>query len=211
MRRTTAAGACLVLLLVFVLSAYTFRAPILAAAGHLLVVADPVASADIIVIAIDAKEAGVLEAADLFHQGVAPRVGVFTDLPTDMDLELIRRGAPFFDEATQFIEQLGALGVTCIERLPPAVSGTKEEGDVLRGWLGQHRFRSIVVVTSSDHSRRVSRVLRRALQGQSFILIVKPSSYSAFDPEHWWQSRENLRTGIIELQKLLLDVVLHPM
>lgn len=210
MRRTAAASVCLVLLLIFVLSAYTFRTPILAAVGHLMVVADPVAPADVIVVTIDAREAGVLEAADLFHQGVAPRVGVFADYMNEADRELVRRGMFDLNAATLSIEQLGALGVTRVDKIPQRVSGTEEEGKVLPGWLEQHRFRSVVVVTSSEHSRRIRRIFRRALKGQSVTLIIKPSRYSEFDPEHWWQTRNNLRAGIVELQKLFLDVVLHP-
>ncbi len=205
MRRPVAAGVCLVLLL-----ALAFRAPILAAAGRLLVVANPVASADVIVVSIDAREAGVLEAADLFHRGVAPIVAVFNDPPDEVDREFIRRGVPYHDQAALSIGELDALGVTHVVRIPRAVAGTEEEGQVLPGWLEQRRFRSVVLVTTCDHSRRVGRVLRRALKGQPVTLIVHSSRYSKFDPDHWWQTRGNLRTGIIELQKLFLDIVLHP-
>jgi hypothetical protein len=173
-------------------------------------VANPVASADVIVVAIDAREAGVLEAADLFHRGVAPQVAVFAEPPDEVDREFIRRGVPYFDAAAWSIGQLGALGVTHVVRIPQKVAGTEDEGQVLPGWLKQRRFRSVVLVTSSDHSRRVGRVLRRALKGQPVTLIVQPSRYSKFDPERWWQTRGNLKTGIIELQKLVIDVVLHP-
>jgi hypothetical protein len=173
-------------------------------------VADPVSSADVIVVAIDARITGVLEAADLFHRGVAPLVAVFADPLDEVDREFIRRGVPYFDAATLSIEQLGALGVTRVVRIPWAVAGTVEESQILPGWLEQNRFRSLVLVTNPDHSRRVGRVLRRALKGQPVTLIVQPIRYSIFDPEHWWQTRANLRTGIVELQKLVLDVLLHP-
>jgi hypothetical protein len=210
MRRKAIVGKCFAFLLVFMLSAYTFRAPILAAVGHLLVVADPVVPADVIVVTINALKSGILDAADLFHRGAAPQVAVFADLPDEVDREFIRRGLPYFDVTARSIKELGALGVTRVERIPRAVSGTEEEGEVLPGWLKKRRFRSVVLVTTPDHSRRVRRVLRRALKGQPMTLIVEPSRYSEFDPEHWWQTRKNLRTGIVELQKLFLDVVLHP-
>lgn len=205
MRRKAAVGAFLVLLLVL-----AFRASILAAAGSLLVAANPVASADVIVVTIEARESDVLEAADLFHDGIAPQVAVFGDPLDEVNREFIRRGVPYFDAADLSIAQLGALGVTNVVRIPLEVASTKGEGQVLPGWLEQRRFRSVVLVTSSDHSRRVGRVLRRALKGQPVTLIVQPSRYSRFDPERWWSTRENLKTGIIEMQKLFIDVVLHP-
>lgn len=210
MRRKATVGACILFLLVLVFSAYIFREPILTATGRLLVVANPVTSADVIVIAVDATKVGVLDAADLFHHGVAPQVAVFATFPDEVENEFIKRGAPYFDVGAWSVRQLKALGVTHVLIIPQEVHGTEDAGNVLSGWLEQHRFRIVVLVTSSDHSRRVSRVLHRALKGQSVTLIVRPSRYSKFDPENWWQTRENLKTGIIELQKLIIDFVLHP-
>lgn len=210
MRRKATVGACL-LLLVLVFSAYIFRETILTAAGRLLVVANPVTSADVIVVAVDARKVGILDAADLFHQGVAPQVAVFATYPDEgVDKELIKRGVPYFDIGAWSVRALKVLGVTHVMLIPQEVLSTEHQGNILLGWLKQHRFRSVVVVTSSDHSRRVSRALHRALKGQTVTLIVRPSRYSKFDPENWWQTRENLKTGIIELQKLFIDFVLHP-
>jgi hypothetical protein len=210
MRRKTTVSACLLFLLVLVFSAYIFREPILTAAGRLLVVANPVASSDVIVVAVDARKTGLLDAADLFHHGVAPQVAVFAKPPTILDYEFIKRGATFFDMGVWSVRTLKAFGVTHVMLIPTEVTGTEHQGNVLLDWLEQHRFRSVVLVTSPDHSRRVSRVLHRVLKGQSVTLIVRPSRYSKFDPENWWQTRENLKTGIIELQKLVIDFVLHP-
>jgi len=210
MQRKAIVGACLLFLLGLVFSAYIFRETILTAAGRLLVEANQVTSADVIVVAVDDRKAGVLDAADFFHHGVAPQVAVFATPLDEVDNEYIRRGVPYFDTNAWYIKQLKALGVTHVMLIPQEVSGTEDEGNVLPGWLEQHRFRSVVLVTSSDHSRRVSRVLHRALNGQSVTLIIRPSRYSKFNPENWWQTRENLKTGIIELQKLVIDYVLHP-
>src|SRR5262249_7437755 len=53
------------------------RGPLLRSAGRFLVVDEPVRPADFIVIAIDAGGSGVLEAADLVHSGISPRVALF--------------------------------------------------------------------------------------------------------------------------------------
>jgi hypothetical protein len=65
-------------------------------------------------------------------------------------------------------------------------------------------------VTSTDHSRRLARVLRRSMRGHQTKVVVYPSRYSDFNPDRWWRTRQGLRTGIVESQKLLLDIVLHP-
>lgn len=188
------------------------RGPILRAAGGALVVDDALGPADIIVVATGADGAGVLEAADLVRSGVATRVAVFADPPDPVvDREFLRRGIPYEDAAARSVRQLGALGVQTIEQIPRAVAGTEDEGRALPEWCDQRRFRSVVVVTTSDHSRRLRRLLRRAMKGHETRVMVRPARYSQFDPDRWWETREGTRTQVIELQKLFLDVVLHPM
>src|SRR5882757_185165 len=75
----------------------SLREPILRAAGWALVVDEPVAPADIIVVSLDSDGAGALEAADLVQSGIATRVAVFTDRPSGEDHEFVRRGLPYDD------------------------------------------------------------------------------------------------------------------
>src|SRR4051794_23761631 len=82
------------------------REPILRAAGWALVVSEPVAPADIIVVSIDSGGAGALEAADLVQNGITTRVAVFSDPPSGEDHEFIRRGLPYEDAGGRQIRQL---------------------------------------------------------------------------------------------------------
>jgi hypothetical protein len=214
-RRRRAGGGLLAIaiLVAAALAAPPLRTPILRAAGSALVAADSVGPADIIVVATGADGAGVLEAADLVHGGVAARVAVFADPPDPVvDREFIRRGVPYEDAAARAVRQLQALGVqaVAIEEIPRAVAGSEDEGRALPEWCDQRRFRSVVVVTTSDHSRRLRRLLRRAMTGHGTRVAVRPARYSAFNPDRWWQTREGMRTGVVELQKLALDLVRHP-
>jgi uncharacterized SAM-binding protein YcdF (DUF218 family) len=188
----------------------SLREPVLRAAGWALVVNEPVASADIIVLSIDSGPAGALEAADLVQSGISKRVAVFMDPPSGEDLEFIRRGLPYEDEGARQIRRLGSLGVTDVV-LISRVDGTEGEGQVLPPWCDEHHLRSIVVVATKDHSRRLRRVLDRVMKGHPTRVTVQPARYSSFDPDRWWETRGGVRTEIVELQKLLLDVVLHPM
>jgi uncharacterized SAM-binding protein YcdF (DUF218 family) len=189
---------------------FLLRDPILRSAGGMLVAAGRVEPAQIIVVAIDAGTAGALEAADLVHEGIAPRVAVFGDPIDNAGREFARRGLPYEDGAAVLIRQLGTLGVKQAERISTDVVGTESEGEVLPRWCDEHRLQSIVVVTSTDHSRRLARVLRRSMRGHQTKVVVYPSRYSDFNPDRWWRTRQGLRTGIVESQKLLLDIVLHP-
>jgi uncharacterized SAM-binding protein YcdF (DUF218 family) len=204
------AGVAL-LLSVLAASIPVSRTYLLRSAGYLLVADQPsVKSADIIVVAIDADGDGTLEAADLIHRGVSSKVAVFDDPPSAVDREFLRRGLPYEDRAAISTRQLQSLGIQNLIQIPRSTSGSEQEGTILPEWSEDQGYHFVVLVTSSDHSRRLSRILRRALGKRQLSICVLSSPYSEFDPNSWWKTRGGVRTGIFEFEKLLLDVVHHP-
>jgi hypothetical protein len=186
------------------------REPVLRAAGWALVVnSEPVVPADVIVLTVDSGAAGALEAADLVQSGISKRVAVFDEPPSAAHTEFVHRGLPYEDEGVRQIRQLATLGVTDVVHISK-VNGTGDEGQALPQWSDEQHLQSIVVVATKDHSRRLRRVLDRAMKGLRTQVTVQAARYSNFDPDRWWESRGGVRTEITELQKLLLDVVLHP-
>ena len=186
------------------------RHTILRAAGRALVVNERAANADIIVVSGESASAGVLEASDLFHSGVATRVVVFTYPRDVVEDEFKRRGIAFPDRTARFVGELRSLGVADVEQIPTYVTGTEDEGPVLARWCAEHRIHSVVVVGASDHSRRLRRVFHRSMKGHNTTVAVCSSRYSQFDPDRWWNSHGGIRTEILELEKLSLDIVRHP-
>jgi hypothetical protein len=199
-----------VLLGVVVIAIFAIRRSILRAAGWALVVNEPVETADVIVLAFNSDFAGMFEISDLVHGGIASRVAVFADPPDAVDREFIRRGIPYLDAAARSVRQLKVLGVDTIEEIPRNVPGTEDIGRVLPGWCDQRGFRSVVVVSPSDHSRRLRRVLHRSMKGHQTRITVRYARYLEFDPDRWWESHGGIRTEVEELEKLLFDVVRHP-
>ena len=198
------------MLVAFAGSVPVIRGAILRTVGRALVVDEPVAPADVIVIPLWAGAAGAIDAADLVQSRIADRVAILTEPPRPAEQELSRRGVSYQDETADLVQVLHALGVTNVEVIPDPAAGTHEESHVLLSWCDQRQFRSIVVVSAPDHSRRVRRVLHRSLLGHPTRVDVRSARYSSFDPNRWWQTREGIRIEIMELQKLLLDVVRHP-
>jgi hypothetical protein len=193
-----------------VISVPGLRLPILRAVGWALVVDEPVGPADVIVISPSARGSGVLEAADLFHRGIAKRVVIFVEPPDAEDREFIRRGIPYEDHAATATRQLTALGVNVIDRIALDYEGTEAEVRALASWCDLHQIRSVVVVCERDHSRRFRRVLLRSMNRDQTKVMVRPAHHSSFDPDRWWKTRRGIRTQAIELQKLLLDILRHP-
>lgn len=210
--RTVVVGITFLLAAVSATSIPTWRDSLLRAMGRILVVADPSENADVIVIAADAGREGILDAADLVHSGVAARVAVFSVPLHVADRELIKRGIPYSDGMSLIVQQLHSLGVTAVEQIPPpAVAGTEDEARQLPQWCIARGFHTIMLVSAPDHSRRVRRALARTTRGLALQVIVRPSRYSDFDPDAWWLTRGGARTELIELEKLALDVLRHPL
>ena len=186
------------------------RSPALRTAGWALVAEDPIGPADLIVIPAAESGPAILETEELIHRGIATRVGVFDDPPDETDREFLRRGIPLEDAAATSVRQLKSLGIEAVERIPKSLAGTEEEARVLAGWCRPRQLRSVVVISTPDHSRRVRRVFNRAVKGQGITIAVRVTRYSAFHPDQWWRTRDGTRIGIVEFQKLLLDFALHP-
>jgi hypothetical protein len=188
----------------------TTRHAILQTAGWWLVSEDPLAAADVIVVAMGGGSAGAIEAATLVQQGIAARVAVLAEPPTPAEREFARRGITYEDGADISARQLRLLGVSAVERIPNRVEGTEAAGRVLGEWCAHHQLKSMVVVSTADHSRRLRRVLRRSMGSCAARVVVRVARYSTFDPDAWWLTRGGIRTQIVETEKLLLDIARHP-
>jgi hypothetical protein len=214
-RRTRASAVLfgvlsLIVMLGVALGVPALRHSLLRTAGWTLVSDDAEQHVDSIVVAVAADGAGVLEAADLVHRGVSPRVAVFSE-PTEVwSREFIRRRAPYYNESELSVQQLHALGVSSVDVIPERVGGTHDEGNALPPWCASMGYRSILVVSTTDHSRRVRRIVGRGMRGAGVRVLVRYSRYSSFDPNNWWETEDGFRTGLVELEKLLIDIVRHP-
>lgn len=171
-------------------------------AGRELVVADPLpSSADAIVILGGSIADRVLEAADLYRAGVAPRVIVTRERLGPGDGVLRARGIRLTEGDRETMDALHRLGV------PPAATfslrrrndSTASEVRTIARWACSHGTRRLVAVTSRPHTRRVRLLLRTALgPGVS----VRPSRYDTFDAVHWWRDRRDAKAVLSEYQKL---------
>lgn len=87
----------------------------------------------------------------------------------------------------------------------PEVNSTEEEAKALAHCLAQHGWRSVVVVTSSYHTRRAGLIWRRTLRGQTPTPTVWVHGVDdpEWSPTHWWRTRIYAKTAFLESSKLL--------
>ena len=65
-----------------------------------------------------------------------------------------------------------------------------------------HGWKTIIVVTSKQHTRRARLVVSRRLAGTNIKVIMRASRYDLTDAEHWWRNRATVRFTLFELQRL---------
>jgi len=207
--RTTIAVVILVVVAVLLTRRTDVDVALLRGAGRALVAEDDLQPADIVVVPFWADGAGVLTAADLIHSGIAPRVAVLAEPIMPIDREFARRGVPFENEGESCARLLRTLGVADVQKIDGG-PGTTAESAALAEWINANQFKTVVVISTPDHSWRLRRLLHRSTKDQHTKVIVRLAKYAEFDPDHWWETRDGIRTELEEFEKLLLDLVAHP-
>lgn len=132
------------------------------------------------------------------------------DGPDVAEKELVRRGVLSPSQSSWLVNLLSQLHVEQVESITDSGNGTEAESLALPQWCDRHQWRTIIVVSLPDHSRRLHRLLRRSMRGHATRVIVRTTRYSSFDPDTWWHTRGGVLVQLQESQKLLLDIVLHP-
>jgi hypothetical protein len=128
-----------------------------------------------------------LEAAKLYQQGYAPEVWLtHTSQPGE---SLKSMGIPFEGEEVYSARVLIHEGVPAraIHVLEPPIVNTADEVRVISKALDGEKDRSVILVTSKPHTRRV-RLLWQKLAPGDCRAIVRAASDDPFDPRHWWRS-----------------------
>lgn len=204
-------GATVILLAVLGLTAVA-TPWILLALGSALVWEDSLEAVEAIVIPTWARPSAVLDVLDLLTSGTAARVVVIDVPPSASDKTLLGRGFPLETLTAQTARLVTHTGIQPdrIVRLTATVGGTNDEMEMIARWRDQTGIKSVLVLTPADHSRRVNRVLKRTMPA-NIKTIVRSLRFSQFQPDRWWKSRAGLRVGIVELQKLTLDLLAHPL
>lgn len=175
-----------------------------ALAARALVVSEPLASADAIVV-LSGSSAYVertRKAAQLYREGRAPLV-LLTNDQTRGGWSSAQQRNPFFVErATDELIKAG-VPADSIRIVPGIAETTRDEALIVRDYSVSERLRSVLIVTSSYHSRRALRTLRRAVYGTGIVVGVDPAPEDSLRSATWWLRPEGWRTVGVEFVKLV--------
>ena len=176
----------------------------LARLGAFLVVEDPLRKADAIVILGGTMYERQMEAVDLYKEGFAPRIFLFREVSEWAERVLIDRGVPYMRAVDVQVDAMVRLGVPrdAIEILDQAAN-TASEARYVHDLVVGHRYSTIIVVTSKQHTRRARLVINRRLAGTGAELIMRGSRYDLTPVDRWWRDRPTIRFTLFESQRLL--------
>lgn len=177
---------------------YLVRAPLLRLAGNYWIKSDPPANVDAIVILsddnFDADRA--TRAADLYHDGWAPRV-----------VGSGRRLRPYMSIADLMARDLEMRGVPKRAVIPFAhdAPDTLEELKDIRKFVDQHGWKRVMIVTSNYHTRRTRYLCKHIFPPEVHVLVVAAPDHD-YDPDSWWRTRLGLKIFVHEFMGMFVAI-----
>lgn len=198
-------------LALFLLAALAAAPLFLSWMGRFLIVQDPVASGDAIIVLAGNRIERVFEAGTLYRERRAPRI--FLSRPAGSEDTALARSLgvrmPSYNDLQRMVlEQMGVPG-TAIENMGGPIFNTRDEARVLTRIAIERNYRRVIVTTSPYHSRRARIYFRRAARGR-FEVDVRPSRYDRVDPSEWWRRPYDRVDVVLEWMKLPRVVFSRP-
>ncbi|MGC1415708.1 MAG: YdcF family protein [Candidatus Acidiferrum sp.] len=180
--------------------------------GRWLVVQDPLAKAQAIVVLSGRMPMRAMEAAKLYREGYAPRVWLTHS--TEPGATLAAMGISFFDEDYYDLRVLEREGVPAeaIRVLQPPIVNTADEIAAVSATMASEKDSTVIIVTSKVHTRRV-RILWNRLAAGGGRAIIRAASDDPFEPRHWWRTTGDALDVVRECLGILntwVGMPLHP-
>jgi len=154
--------------------------------GRWLVVQDPLAQADVIVVLSGHLPDRAVEAARIYHAGYAENVWVSQPSSPEAELKTMKimyLGEDFYNEKVLLAQGVRADSIRVLER--PS-ENTEQEVREISEALRRDNLHRAILVTSKPHTRRV-RTIWHKLVGSDPSVIVRYASDDPYDGAHWWR------------------------
>ena len=173
--------------------------------GRFLATEHPLQKADAIFVFAGSLAERPLEAADLFREGFAPKIVVTRATIEQATLQLGKRGVRIPTQFDLNKEVLLQLGVPATALVTPTFihDNTGEEARTLRELALEQKWRTVILVSSKYHLRRLTLAAGRALRGTDVKIVARGSRYDQSVPARWWTRRGDIRWIASEVPKLV--------
>jgi len=183
---------------------YYGYSPFLRYCASILMVDEPPRTSDAIVVLAGGDPGRAWEGADLYNAKLAQWVVVTKDSPALDEDQLRSYGIELVDGRGNYIRVLRGLGVPedRIITVETPVEDTFSEIERVRELAEERNWKSLIIVTANYHTRR-TRLTARYLLGSKFEAAVVASKHGGLDRVAWWKNNADVRTFLIEFQKLV--------
>ena len=170
--------------------------------GRWLVAEDPLEKASAIAVLSGRMPSRALEAARIYREGYASEIWLTRTIEPGASLQALF--VPFTGEEAYDRMVLMRKGVpeSAIRVLDPPIANTADEMLAIGQALSKENERTVIIVTSKVHTRRVKALWKRlsSADGQA---IVRGVSDDGFDPAHWWANSADALDVVREALGLL--------
>ena len=172
-------------LLVLLLVAVLFRTPFYRMAGDWLIVQDELERSDAIFLLGGGAFDRVDETAKLIEQGLASKV-ICTGAVVPDILKVLK---------VEYMEaEVSRIGLVDNYNIPGEVvdtilsgTSTKEESELVLAYCLEHDFKTVIILSSSFHTRRVNNVFKPLLEPEGIKVIIHGAPSSQYRESEWWK------------------------
>lgn len=172
--------------LLFLLATWIFLAPFLA---ENLIVEKPLERADAILILAGSSVyiERTNKAAEIFKQGIAPKIVLTDDGERTGWSRAERRNIPYVEMAQRNLIAQG-IPVENIEIIKPIGSGTVYEAQIFKEKALAEKLQSVLLVTSAYHTRRTIWTFERVFETETieFGIVAPPTGQETPPLNVWW-------------------------
>jgi uncharacterized SAM-binding protein YcdF (DUF218 family) len=170
--------------------------------GRWLVVEDPLVKTRAIAVLSGGMPLRAMDAARLYREGYAPEIWLtHSSEPGETlgEMGISFSGEDYYNTRILIHEGVPPQAIHVFET--PIVN-TADEIKVIGSSLAREKDRTVIIVTTKAHTRRV-RLLWRKLASGNGVAIVRAASGDAFDPRHWWRTT----SGALDVVREVLGIL----
>jgi uncharacterized SAM-binding protein YcdF (DUF218 family) len=177
------------ILLLLLALGFLFRKQLLQGLGNYLVKEDPLIEAEALFVLAGEAYERTQEAEVLFRKGKAPIIYTL-GAENNPDLRSLGTQMP---EAELMREALLKAGLpdSAVHTLPMG-SSTFEESEAILGFASAREYKTIIVVSSKLHTRRVRNVFRRKFARAGIEVVVRGADPEGYKLDEWWRYEKGL-------------------
>ena len=171
--------------------------------GDMIVVDDSPILSDAVVVLCSGLEyyPRLIQAAELYRQGLAKNVVINGNRKTDTLRELERKGfkkcCPWYADSVSILTMFGVPEDKILRISNEDAYDTVSEAGVVGRELINRKWTAVIITTSKFHSRRAKFIWQKMYKKRLAIVMVSAKT-DPYDPNSWWKDGRQIRWVLSE-------------